>query len=228
MEIQTLADLLAEIKLLMRYGVPEEQLAETIQFLEKHSMDRIAMNVFREFYSFLPEARDDSIRSLRLLGRKEGKFLLAVTTDIDSYTYLTNAEASEFLGPVSEGIWEEEILAFFGYKDRNAFIEQHRDLSAFPFYIPASLDNTLCPICHAAEGELHSLGCSFEICPWCGGQLTKCECRFEQLGKDRLDRESHIDPFLEKLTAKGRIPFRASEQRLDYPATPADLGVTGR
>ncbi len=36
-----------------------------------------------------------------------------------------------------------------------------------------------CTKCNASEGEFHTLGCPFELCPACGGEyrLIDCDCR---------------------------------------------------
>lgn len=39
-----------------------------------------------------------------------------------------------------------------------------------------------CHDCGALEGELHGFGCDMERCPFCGGQLISCSCRYKQLG----------------------------------------------
>ncbi|MCD6389517.1 MAG: hypothetical protein J7L69_08895, partial [Desulfobulbaceae bacterium] len=71
---------------------------------------------------------------------------------------------------------------------------------------------------HAAHGEHHTFGCPTEICPWCDGQLTSCNCRFNQLKRDQIKTDSQIDLFLKKLNKKGRIPFDSTKHRLSFAA----------
>lgn len=212
-----------EIALLVQYAVPEAEREAAGRLLRHYAEDAVALSVFHHFYSYLPEGLDDAIVILRRLARKESKFLLCATTTVGDYLYVADSEAALFLGPLAEGIWEQEVLDFFGFASREKFLAAHKDLSRFPVHVPPHLDRTLCPVCHAAEGEFHTLGCPVEICPWCGGQLTTCPCRFSQLGIHEMDKETQIDDLTELLNAKGRIPFNTEEQTPAYPTSPLDL-----
>ncbi len=206
-----------EIKLLMQYAVPEKERGAAQALLEKFNNDRIALNLFHSFYSFLPEGLDDSISKILLVHRKEGAFLLCAITGIDNYLYLVTHEMAEFLGRRDEGIWEDKVLHFFGFKSREDCIENISSLSNLPTYRPAHTDEDLCPICFAATDEFHTLGCPVEICPWCDGQLTACDCRFTMAGKDKLKNDADLDGLLEQLNKKGRVPFDAKSQRPSFP-----------
>lgn len=39
-----------------------------------------------------------------------------------------------------------------------------------------------CHDCGVLEGQIHVLNCDMEICPFCGGQLLSCGCRYRELG----------------------------------------------
>jgi hypothetical protein len=208
-----LAEKEEKILLLMQYAVDEKDLAAARDLVARHKNDHIALNVFHEFYSYLPEAQNDAIKALRLLRKKEGNFLIAVTTAIDSYLYIASHEGSEYLGRHEEGIWDGEVLELFDM-DHETALKNFKDLNSFPFYVPANMDLRLCPVCATDHGDLHHLGCPVEICPWCGGQLTRCDCRFRQSGKETLKSEAQLKTFIEKLNHKGRIPFNATEQSL--------------
>ena len=80
-------------------------------------------------------------------------------------------------------------------------------LSRIEEYEPSPADPALCPACQTTVGEYHILGCPVEICPWCSGQLTRCNCRFTWLEVENIDRESQIEKLQERLDAEGRIPF---------------------
>jgi len=41
-----------------------------------------------------------------------------------------------------------------------------------------------CHDCGVKEGEIHQRGCDMEKCPFCGGQLITCSCRYTKLGFD--------------------------------------------
>ena len=51
-----------------------------------------------------------------------------------------------------------------------------------------------------------------EICPWGGGQLIHCDCRFERLGLDALTSEEDLLRFEAMLEEQGRITY-SPEQR---------------
>ncbi len=212
-----------EIRKLMEYAVPGERLSAAVSLLEKHGSDAVALNLFQEFYSYLPESREDVITVVRLLQRREGIFLVCVTTLHDHYLYAVSSEEAVYLGTLAEGIWEEAALSFFGFADRQGFLDLHtpEKLKTFSVYVPVHLDQGLCPFCAVSRGELHVFGCPAEICPWCGGHLTQCPCRYEQMDRDTLDREKHVDILQELATEKGRIPFEA-DQRPAYPAVEED------
>jgi hypothetical protein len=61
-----------------------------------------------------------------------------------------------------------------------------------------------------------------EVCPWCQGQLSKCNCRFEQLEVDAIDQEEELEDFVDLLTEKGRIPFERQQVPF-YPGTSQGL-----
>jgi len=204
------------IMLLIDYATDPHDRAAAKALVEKHGSDHIALNIFREFYSYLPEAKNDAVRLLRKLDDRQGVFLIAATTTLDTYIYAATAESAEFLGPHAEGIWDGDVLEFFGLTREEA-LAAYRDLKKFPLYVPAHMDLRLCPVCSVRHGEYHRFGCALEVCPWCGGQLANCACRFEVLGCDRLSSEAQLDTLLRKAEEKGRVPFNASEQALTRP-----------
>lgn len=218
MSTQTLAQRKEAILLLMEYAVPPEQLKEARLLLERYQDDMIAINLLHAFYSYLPEGLEDSVRQLRLLQRRQGAFLLAAVTFHSAYFYLATADRAEFLGDKKDGIWDKEIRDFFELGSREDFLKKTIDLTGFPEHLPAPQDTALCPACAAADGEEHVLGCPVEVCPWCSGQLTVCNCRFEQLDRDHLLGERELTALEEKLHEKGRIPYDSSRHRPAYPS----------
>ncbi len=211
----TLEDQKNAILLLMDYAVNDEDQAPAREQVDRYGNDVIALHLFHEFYSYLPEAENDAIRELRRLDKRGGNFILAVTTNRDTYLYLCNHEGAEFLGNQREGIWDEEVLGYFGYSREQA-LEKFAALDAFPVYTPVGLNKGLCLVCAVEKGEPHRLGCPVEVCPWCGGQLVGCNCRFSEAGVDRLDSEAQLDAFIEALEAKGRIPFDPVDQGVGF------------
>lgn len=203
------------LKDLMEYAVPEDHLAEAQDLLEIYRHDRIALEVLREFYSYLPEGHNDWVREIRLVARRQGMFLLAVMTGASAYLYLVSSEGVEFQGELAEGLWDRDLLEFFGYHDREPFRTESCAAEGYQVYEPMDSDPDICPSCHAATGELHELGCPVELCPWCGGQLVYCSCRYDQLGVDVMDSEEDLLRLEEILNEQGRIPY-SPEQRPSF------------
>lgn len=215
--MDSLTSLKKDIALFSQYGAPAEHRDKLLRLVDQYENDIIALRVFHHFYSFLPDAREETIVSLRILARKQGTFLLCAITADSAYLYLVTPSNAEFAGTLAEGIWDEEILQFFDFKDREDFRQRFKEWDDLPIHEPTPLDDQLCPACLVEHGDLHTPGCPVEICPWCGGQLTACNCRFTQLATEKLMEESHVDALLEKLAEKGRIPFDAANHRPGYP-----------
>lgn len=211
------------ISLLIQYGVPEERRVDALDLLDRYGADMVALNIFEAFYSFLPEAEDDVVISLQLVARRQGGFLIMVRAGKASYLYLATHMQADLIGRADEGLADSEMLEFFGFADNDAFVSFMERPGSRRDYDPAHLDDKLCTVCFAADGEFHTLGCPVEICPWCGGQLTYCNCRFEQLGIDEIEDSETLELLLERLEAAGRVPF-ASEQRPGYPSMDDEEG----
>ena len=216
---KTLTDRKKDIQFLMKYAVPDGQVDRALALLDKYDSDLIALNLLHSFYVHLPEGKDDSVMALRFLTRRQGVFLLCASTGSDlHYLYLVNNEAAHIIGTMAEGILDREIRDFFGYADNREVLALTKKPEKLREYEPANAaDANLCPSCHVAVGEYHTLGCPVEICPWCQGQLTYCNCRFTMLDTEAMDKESQIEKLRELLEEAGRIPYK-KEHRPAYPA----------
>ncbi|WP_417913918.1 hypothetical protein [Candidatus Electronema sp. JM] len=202
------------IRTLMRYAVPDEAMDAALDLLLIFRDDRTALAVLEEFYSFLPEAKNDWIKELRLVARQRGVFLIAAVASEDAYLYLVSSEGIEFNGSLREGWLDRSLLDFFEFASAEVFQNAAKDVEQLPEYQPLQLDADLCPACQAATGEPHELGCPVEICPWCGGQLIHCDCRFEQLGVDEMN-ERDLLRFEVLLEEQGRVAY-SPEQRPSF------------
>jgi hypothetical protein len=214
---KTLADCKKDIQFLMKYAVPEDQVEAAESLLKQYETDIIALNLLYSFYIHLPEGTDDSVMKVRFLNHRQGVFLLCVFTGNDmQYLYVVNNEAAHIIGTLAEGIIDQEILDFFGYTDNKEILALTSKPEKLKEYEPYTVDVHLCPSCQVAEGEYHTLGCPVEICPWCNGQLTYCNCRFTKLDIDALDKVSQIEKLGELLEAEGRIAYK-KEHSPGYP-----------
>lgn len=209
-----LDDLIADIRTAMDYAVPEENRPEAEELLDIYRDDRLALDVLHEFYHFLPDTGEEWAREILLLNRRRGMFLLALKTARRRYVYLVSDEGVEFHGAAEDGCLGSEVLDFFGYASMEDFMAR-ACAADVPGYEPLRLDADICPVCHAATGEYHELGCVVELCPWCGGQLVHCSCRHDQLGVDSIDSEAELLRFEALLEERGRIPY-TPEQRPAY------------
>ena len=203
------------IRELMEYAVPEERISEAVDVLDIYREDRLALDLLEEFYSYLPDAVNDWIREVRLIDQRQGIFLLNIITEDKKYIYIVSSEGVEFQGNLAEGIWDMDVLDFFGYETREKFLEICQSPEGFQLYEPLGINEEICPACHAGTGELHELGCPVELCPWCGGQLVQCSCRFDKLEVESLSSEEDIIRFEEILNEQGRIPY-SPEQRPSF------------
>ena len=214
---KTIAERKDDIRFLMKYAVPEGQVYAATALLEKYESDIIALNLLHSFYMQLPEGKDDSLITLRLLTRSQGVFLVCASTGNGfHYLYLANNEAAHIIGTLAEGIIDQQLLDFFGYENNDQVLALAENPENLQEYEPYTPDSNLCPSCYAAVGEFHTLGCPVEICPWCSGQLTYCNCRFTILDTDALDKEAQIEKLHELLEAKGRVAFK-KEHCPGYP-----------
>ncbi len=199
----------------MEYAVPENDRLEAEDLLEIYRDDRIGLSLLQEFYNYLPEAREDWIREIRVVNRQRGIFLLAAFTVQEKYLYLVSSEGLEFQGSMADGYLVAELLDFFGYESAEVFAAICASPETLPIYEPLQMEEEICPACHAVAGEYHELGCPVELCPWCGGQLIHCDCRYEQLGLDSISSEEELLQFEALLEERGRIPY-SQEQRPSF------------
>lgn len=203
------------IRSLMEYCVSDGRMDEAEDLLDVYRNDRIGLDLLHEFYSYLPEGENDWVREIRMAARRQGVFLLAAITEESGYFYLLSGEGIEFQGSFAEGLWDEDLLAFFGFESREQFSEKNSSPVEMEMYEPMDSDPDICPACHVSTGEYHELGCPVELCPWCGGQLVYCSCRYEKLEVESISSENELLRFEEILNGQGRIPY-APEQRPSF------------
>lgn len=208
-----LKEIREDIELLIPYAVPTADHETALSFLERFKEDEFALYVIKDFYRTLPDAREAALIKVSVVEEKEQVFLLLLSTERHHYLYLTNDEEGLFLGEWEQGLLDKHILLFFDYKDTETFKKNHKTMEACREYEPLErLNEEICPSCGVHTGALHTLGCPVEVCPWCGGQLNHCNCRFEQLDVEELNDEKMLEKLEKKLDKKGRVPY-VKEQR---------------
>lgn len=213
--------LIAEIELFIDYGVEQQDGAAAKMLVRKYQDSPQALAVLLEFYKVLPEAREEALTRIAYVDSLQGVTLLAVSTGRHDYLAVVSEGEVDILGEFGRMELPEEILTYFGHADSEAFEASCGPVASLPEF--GVKDRPLgCPACQVAAGELHLLGCPVEICPWCDGQLSRCNCRFEKLQVESLDTDEQVEAFLELLEAKGRIAYEP-EQKPAYPGTSQGL-----
>jgi hypothetical protein len=201
-----------KIRQSMEYAVDGDTMMAASELLIQYRDDRIGLDLMETFYTCLPEARNDYIVEIRTVARGKGVFLLAAVTKSCAYLYMASSEGIEFHGAVELGYLDPDLLDFFGFVDLDDFKIRCESLENLPLYEPLQMDENICPGCNAVTGELHELGCPVERCPWCGGQLIHCPCRFERLEIDFLNSTVDLLRLEELLNEQGRVSY-SPEQR---------------
>ncbi len=210
---QELTKLKEDILLLIPYAVPEEEQEQAIQLADLFAADFFALGIVKDYYQTLPEAREEALVKICVLEEREQVDLMLLSTTKHHYFYLTDGEEGVFLGEWDQGLQDIKILSFFGYADGKRFAEVHGQREECREYQSLErMNEEFCPSCGVQTGSMHLLGCPVEVCPWCGGQLSRCNCRFEQLNVDAFTDEAMLDAFVVKLEEKGRIAY-SKEQR---------------
>lgn len=212
--------LIEEIKLFIQYSVPENDLLSATELIDRYKKNAFVIRLFREYYSNLPEAREEAIVKIVRLIDHQGVHLFIVWTASFAYLYAVSVDHVLFLGEYQQEV-DTEVLSFFGLESQEEFLQvclSAKELEESTATGTAAA--AFCPVCGVPEGENHLLGCTVEICPWCEGQLSYCNCRFEQLNTDAIEDEQQLERLLDMLTAKGRIPYKKSQD----PAFPGTSG----
>lgn len=212
------------VSILMEGSVTGEELEVAAETVEIYRHDRLGLTLLHAFYARPPEDRHDSLREIRLAGRGQGVFLLAALCPAESWLYLVSDEGAELVGPLEAGIEEEELIEHFHLESAPAFRRRCARPEDFAILEPLAGDPDVCPACWSTTGEFHEIGCPVEICPWCGGQLIHCSCRFERFGLEAIADEADLAAFLDELERQGRIPY-GPEQRPAFLNDDEDLGA---
>lgn len=215
---EKIENIFKEVELFIQYGVQEQEQQDALELLMKYSNDLLGLQVMKAFYSSLPESREEAIGRIAVIEKREDIFLLTLSTASHSYLYLATEQKAILLGQYGQEIVEPDMLALFGYPDARVFFRKYPDPERCQEYASMrGAGSNFCPVCSAAAGEYHLLGCSVEVCPWCEGQFSRCGCRFEQLGLEALEDEEELEELERILQAKGRIAY-APAQCPSYPS----------
>ncbi len=215
------SNIIGEIELFIEYGVEQAEKSAAKVLVEKYRNNPVALTALLKFYKVLPEAREEAVVRIAQLDALQGVILLALSTLQHTYIAAVSEGKAHLLGEYGVEELPAEILSYFGYKDMESFDKKVGQIEQI-----GELENgetvQACPVCQVATGEFHILGCPVEVCPWCEGQLSNCNCRFEKLDVESLDNEEQIESLQDLLEEKGRVPYKV-EQKPAYPGTSKGL-----
>lgn len=212
-----------EIELFIDYAVAEEGRERAKTLVRKYRNSNVGLSMLNEFYRVLPEVRDEPVERILSLESLQGVMLFVLSTENYAYTTVISENKVHILGEYLQEELPNELLNYFGYANNDAFLKSCKPVEDLVEY-EAAADDFVCPACQVEVGENHLLGCPVEVCPWCGGQLSSCNCRFEKLGVEELEAEEQLEEFYSRLEEKGRIPFR-KDQGPSYPGTSEGLDM---
>ena len=214
--------LVDEIRLYLAYAVPPEERERALALVEKYRGRQRALLLLRQYYLALPDAKEEAAVGISFLEKRQGIALMVLATVSTAHLYAVSADEAVWLGEYRQEL-DAELIAFWGYGDWQDFLKICPSLEELVAY-PSEVDKTVCecPACGVGEGELHFFGCVVEVCPWCNGQLSRCNCRFEQLQRESIDDQEQVDKFFNLLEEKGRIPF-SRDQAPFYPGNSGGL-----
>ena len=214
---------LKELELFVEYAVEKKEQKVALSFIKNHQNSPVLMALCKEFYSALPEAREEALLKVVLIEAVQGTFLLGAKTIEHKYLYCADHNSAVLLGEYEKGIESDDVLTFFGFASNEQFKDQLKSFKKYPQFSGElkSGKKAICPICSAKSGELHQLGCSVEVCPWCEGQLSNCNCRFEKIGVEEISTDKELEMLEKMLLDKGRVPFTEG-QGLAYPVAGDD------
>ena len=213
--------LIDEIELFIDYAVAEKEREKARDVVRKYRHSPVVLSMLKEFYRTLPEVRDEPVVRIAHLESLQGVLLFVLGTENHAYTTVVSEDDVHILGEYARDALPDELLQFFGYKDNEEFMKTCRPVGELAEY-EAAADLSVCPVCRVKVGENHLFGCPVEVCPWCDGQLSGCNCRFEKLGVEELETEEQLEEFYSLLDEQGRIPFNL-DQRPSYPGTSEGL-----
>lgn len=219
---QHIDQMVEEIKLFIRYSVPESEIGGAIALVDRYRGHRRILALLSEYYRVLPDDREEAAIRISQLVQRQGVYLMVLSTTSTAHLYAVSVDEVIWLGEYT-GRPGPEFLQFWEITGQEEILKNFVPVVDLKDYPDGTQTKTKeCPVCGVEPGEYHILGCSVEVCPWCEGQLNKCNCRFEQLEADSIDTEEEVERFADLLAAKGRIPFQVSQAPY-YPGTSEGL-----
>ncbi len=114
--------LIEEIKLFIQYSVPENEIQSAIALVDRYRNNSFIIRLFREYYSSLPEVREEAVLRIAKLIDQQGVHLFVVSTASYSYLYAVSADHVLLLGEYRQEV-DTEVLSFFGFASQEEFLK---------------------------------------------------------------------------------------------------------
>ena len=149
--------LLEEIKLLIQYAVQQDEIEPAVELVERFCDEKIILSLFHEYYSTLPEAREEPIKRLAELASRKGVFLFVVSSTNHDYLYVVSGDQVVWLADYGSEV-SVEVLSFFDFQSQADFLKLCVPVQELKEYngLEESVKDA-CPACGVLEGEEHFL-----------------------------------------------------------------------
>ncbi len=97
-----------------------------MHLVDRYRHNRLVLNLLREHYVALPDAREEAVTRITKLVQKQGVFLFVLTTTSTAHLYAVSVDEVVWLGEYLSEL-DSEIMAFLGFSRPGGI---HKDLRA--------------------------------------------------------------------------------------------------
>ena len=106
-------ELIEQIMLFIKYGIKKQDLQIAEDTINSYANNPMVLRVLYDFYSRMPECREEAVSKVSKIISRQVMYLLSVTTENFEYLFFYDGEEAFYLGEKKDGIEDSEILNFF-------------------------------------------------------------------------------------------------------------------